>query len=90
MGSCSGGGSATLDSSDNFTSTIDIANLSAGQYCIGVDADNSADPPLTFIFNTPVNGFQAVPEPAGFVLLSTGLALVAALRLRRPSGRDSR
>jgi hypothetical protein len=53
-GSCSGGGTATLNSGDNFTGTIAIANLAPGFYCIGVDANNSSDPAVALTFNTPV------------------------------------
>jgi hypothetical protein len=80
VGSCNSRGSATLNSGDSFTSTIAIANLAPGQYCIGIDANNSSDPTFALTFNTPVSG---VPEPSGFVLLSIGLGLMGVLVLRK-------
>jgi hypothetical protein len=75
LGTCSGGGSATLNGGDSFAGTIAIANLAAGQYCIGLDANNLNDPTVTLTFNTPVEGVgQATltPEPSTFALLSLG------------------
>ena len=86
-GSCSSGGTATLNGSDSFTSTIGIANLAAGQYCIGLDANNINDPGFVLAFTTPVTG--QTPEPSGFVLLSTGLGMISALRLRRNKKRSA-
>ena len=84
VGSCSGGGTQTLDGSNNFTGTISISSLPAGQYCIGLDANNINDPPFTMVFNTPVGG---VPEPSCLVLLSTGLGTFGALRLKKNRSR---
>lgn len=80
MGSCSSGGEQTLNGTNNFTGTIAIPNLAAGQYCIGINANDPSDPPFTLVFNTPVSG---VPEPPGLVLLSVGLGVLGALRLKR-------
>jgi hypothetical protein len=43
-GFCSDGTSKTLSSGDSFASTIAIANLAPGQYCIGIDANSPSDP----------------------------------------------
>jgi hypothetical protein len=80
-GSCSSGGSATLNGPD-FTGTIAIGNLAAGQYCIGIDANDSHDPTFAINFATPVSG---VPEPSTLVLLLAGLGMVGALRFTRRS-----
>ena len=77
---CRGLDSQNLNVGDNFTSTISIANLSAGTYCIGIEADNAADPNYAITFNTPVN---TTPEPCTCVLLTSGLGLIALLRRRR-------
>ncbi|MGH9557967.1 MAG: PEP-CTERM sorting domain-containing protein, partial [Bryobacteraceae bacterium] len=61
-----------------------ISNLPAGQYCIGMDANNKNDPAFTLVFNTPVSG---VPEPSCFVLLATGLGTFGALRLKKNRSR---
>jgi hypothetical protein len=58
----------TLDA-DGFTATITIPNLAAGQYCIGIDANNVNDPTFAINFKTPMEG---VPEPSAFVLLAAG------------------
>jgi hypothetical protein len=86
-GSCSSGGTSTLNSGDSFASTISIANLAPGQYCIGIDANNSNDPAFALTFNTPVEG--VAPEPSGFVLLATGLAAIGVLRLKSMCREDS-
>jgi hypothetical protein len=86
-GTCSGGGTATLNGSDSFSSTIATANLAAGQYCIGIDANNSNDPAFALTFNTPVEGV-ATPEPSTVVLLSAGLGMIV-LRLTKRSREDS-
>ena len=74
-----------LDGSDGFTNTIGIANLAAGQYCIGINANSVNDPAFALTFNTPVTGPAPVPEPSGFVLLSIGFGMIGALRLRKRS-----
>lgn len=81
-GSCSSGGTATLNSDDSFTNTITIGDLAAGQYCIGIDANNANDPAFALTFNTPVTG-TSTPEPSGFVLLSIGLGMISFLRLTK-------
>jgi len=48
-------------------------SLPAGEYAIGIDATNPADPPFTIQFATRVNG-TAVPEPASVALVALGLA----------------
>lgn len=83
-GTCTSGGTATLDSSDSFTSTISIANLAAGEYCIGIETDSSIDPAFALTFNTPVTGSStpsAVPEPSGFVLAAIGSLLIGLRHL---------
>lgn len=91
-GTCTSGGTSTLNSADSFTGTISVNNLPAGQYCIGIDANTATDPSFFLTFNTPVNPAAAVaqlPEPSGFVLLSIGLLLTGwrflAQRRQRPS-----
>ena len=87
VGSCSAGGTATLDSSDSFTGTIAITSLAAGQYCIGINANDPHDPAFTLTFNTPVSG---VPEPATFTLVGTAsLLFFRKLRIRFGAGRTS-
>jgi hypothetical protein len=81
-------GSATLNSSDSFTGTIAIANLAAGQYCVGINTSSSIDPTFALTFNTPVNGSSTqsgVPEPSGFVLLSIGSLMICLRLLARRS-----
>jgi hypothetical protein len=79
MGSCTSGASATLNAADSFTGNISIANLAAGTYCIGLAANNPADPMYQVVFDTPVLG--DTPEPSTFMLLAAGLG-IGALRLR--------
>jgi hypothetical protein len=79
-------GSATLNSADSFTGTIAVANLAAGQYCIGINTNSSMDPAFALIFNTPVTSSSApssVPEPSGLVLLSIGLLAISCRLLAR-------
>ncbi len=83
-GGCSGGGTATLNSGDSFSSTISVANLAPGQYCIGIDANNSNDPAFTLTFNTPVDG-TPTPEPSYFVFVSIGLSAIGVLHLKKGS-----
>jgi hypothetical protein len=54
-GSCNSANIA-LASGNSFTGSIPLPNLAPGQYCIGIDADNSNDPAFTLTFNTPVQG----------------------------------
>lgn len=82
-GACTEGGSATLNNADSFTATISIANLPAGQYCIGLNANSASDPAYTLLFNTSLPA--QTPEPGSFLLLLTGCALIGA----RLSGRLS-
>ena len=91
-GACASGGTSTLNSGDSFTGTIAIANLAAGQYCIGINTNSQTDPAFLLTFNTPVTpvtGAAQTPEPSGFVLLSIGLLMIGwrllARRSRRPS-----
>jgi hypothetical protein len=89
-GTCSSAGTATLNSSDSFTSTISIANLAAGQYCIGIDTNSSVDPDFALIFNTPVTAGSApssVPEPGNVALIALGLVGIGLVRrkLARPA-----
>ncbi|MGD0297804.1 MAG: hypothetical protein ABSE86_11865 [Bryobacteraceae bacterium] len=80
-GSCGSSGTATLSGSDSFTGTIAIANLPAGQYCVGINANNPNDPTFALIFNTPVT---STPEPTGLAfLLSIGLGVLGVVRLHR-------
>ena len=74
---CSGGASETLNSVDSFTSTIAIANLAPGKYCIGLDANSLADPGFALTFNSPVSG---VPEPSALIPLSVALGMTGLLR----------
>jgi hypothetical protein len=83
-GGCSSDGTATLNSGDNFTTTISVADLAPGQYCIGIDANDANDPAFALTFNTPVDG-TATPEPSYCVLLSIGLAAIGVLHLRKRS-----
>lgn len=87
---CSSGGSGTLNGADGFSNTIAVANLPAGEYCIGIDANAASDPNFVLTFNTPVTGVPgstAVPEPSGFVSLSTILGTVTTVCLIRKRSR---
>jgi hypothetical protein len=89
-GTCTSAGTATLDSIDSFTSTIAIANLAAGQYCVGIATNSSIDPAFALTFNTPVTSSSmpsSVPEPSGLVLLPIGL-LAMSCRLLAPRSRS--
>jgi hypothetical protein len=55
-GSCNSLGSATLNANDSYIGTITSSNLSAGNYCIGIDANDSSDPTFAITFSTPVTG----------------------------------
>jgi len=78
-GTCSDGGSETLNSGDGFMSTIAVGNLAAGQYCIGIAANNSNDPAFALTFNTPVG--TAAPEPGTFLTLAAALAALGIFKL---------
>jgi hypothetical protein len=72
-------GPIPLNSGDNFSYTyVSSPLLSAGQYCIGIDANSASDPTFILNFSTPVGG---VPEPSSFVLLSISLAVISIFRL---------
>jgi len=89
IGSCDSIGSSNLSTSNNWTSIISSSNLAAGQYCIGLTATSSYDPPFTLTFDTPVS---ATPEPNGMVLVGAGLALAAigrAVARRARAGRSN-
>lgn len=83
-GGCSSGGTATLDSSDSFTSTIAISNPAAGQYCIGIDNTGTGDPGFALTFNAPIPNTGA-PEPATWTL--SGAAFAALLFCRKRKAR---
>lgn len=83
---CSDGGTATLNSGDGFTGTIAIADLAPGQYCIGLDANNSNDPTFALTFNTPVEG--TTPEPSTFLLLPVGFVTIGMLLRFTKRSRD--
>lgn len=87
-GTCSSAGTAKLNAGDSFASTIAIANLAPGQYCIGIDANSLIDPAFTLTFNTPVSGLQT-PEPSGLVMLSVGLGMLGVRRFRKCRRKDS-
>ena len=74
---CSGGASETLNSGDSFTNTIAIANLAAGQYCIGLEANSLTDPGFAMMFNTPVSG---TPEPSALIPICAALGIIGAFR----------
>jgi len=77
-GSCGSGVTETLDGGDNFMSTIAIANLAPGLYCIGIEATSPNDPAFTLTFDTPVQG--TVPEPSSLGLMLVGLGMMAVVR----------
>jgi hypothetical protein len=76
---CAVDSSATLNSGDSFSSTISIADLPAGKYCVGLDANSPNDPAFTLAFNTLVQG--GTPEPSSFLLLLAGLGMTGLLRI---------
>jgi hypothetical protein len=80
-GLCSGGASITLNQANNFTGTIAMPNLEPGEYCIGLNANNSNDPPFSLTFNTPVspaytdaffNGQQALSPVFSYLQFANG------------------
>jgi hypothetical protein len=75
--SCSNLGSQSLNSINNFSNTLSLPSLAPGQYCIGLNASDMADPNFALTFSTPVSG---APEPTTFVLLSFGMATICVLR----------
>ena len=79
IGTCSSA-PQTLNSGNNFIDTISIPNLPAGEYCIGLNADNPNDPSFSLVFDTPVTG---VPEPSAFVLFSIGLGTLSVFRPKK-------
>jgi hypothetical protein len=80
-GTCDSIAMVTLNNGNGYSGTITNSNLAAGQYCIGVFANNPADPNYTLSFNTPVTAAQT-PEPAGVVLFLMGALTVGLLRVR--------
>jgi hypothetical protein len=56
---------------------VQSANLAAGQYCIGLDANSPNDPSFSLTFSSPVD---STPEPGSVVLLAAGLACLGGLR----------
>jgi hypothetical protein len=77
VGSCDSIGTSNLSMSDNWSSLLSSGNLAPGQYCIGLTATSSFDPPFTLTFVTPVS---AAPEPNAVTLVAVGLALAAIRR----------
>jgi hypothetical protein len=77
VGTCNTLASTTLNGANNYTGSISQGNLSAGSYCIGIDQTAGSDPTYALTFQTPLN---STPEPGTFVLLSGGLAGLAAAR----------
>ena len=82
FGSCNTLASVTLDNSNGYTGTISQGNLSASNYCIGIDQTAGSDPGYVTTFVTPLS---AAPEPAAFVLVAGGLAALCAVRRLRNS-----
>lgn len=80
VGSCAST-AVDLDSTDYFSGNISLANLPAGEYCIGIYSDSPDDPAFSLIFNTPVSG--STPEPSVFILLSIGLGMIGFSGLSR-------
>jgi hypothetical protein len=83
VGSCNTVASATLNGTDNYTGSISQGNLSAGNYCIGIDQTAGSDPNYALTFQTPLS---TAPEPTAFVLVSGGFAVLLAVRRRRSKG----
>jgi hypothetical protein len=90
IGGCNSLGSATLNSVDNFTGTVgNNANLAAGQYCIGIDANTVGDPGFGITFNTPVEGIAPVsPEPSTFAMLLAGTGMMISVFRRKKRSRE--
>lgn len=84
-GSCNTLSSQTLNTGDNFSGTISLGNLAAGQYCIGLSEVSGTDPDFALTFNTPVN---TAPEPSGFLLLSGGLGMIVLRYTKRGKRRS--
>jgi hypothetical protein len=83
--SCTNLGSQSLDSSDNFSGALSLPNLAPGQYCVGLNASDLADPDFKLTFDTPIS---STPEPASVGLVLAGLAAILGIRLKSlPKGR---
>jgi hypothetical protein len=80
IGSCNTLASATLDGTNSYTGTISEGTLSAGNYCLGIDQTAGSDPGYTMTFATPLS---AAPEPAAFLLVGGGLAVLWSIRRQR-------
>ena len=71
---CNSIGSQTLNSGDGFSNTISDAEMPAGEYCIGLDANSANDPNFSLTFSGPVG---ETPEPGTFMLLLGGFVTMA-------------
>jgi hypothetical protein len=75
---CDSGSAAILDDGNDFSGSIRSANVSSGEYCIGIkNYGLPADPSFELIFNTPLPA-SPTPEPSGLVLLVAGLGTLGA------------
>jgi hypothetical protein len=82
-GTCTGGASKTLSDAGplSFMGTIAIASLPPGEYCIGVNANNSNDASFALSFNPPLSavyadaffdGQYALGSPWNYLLFGDG------------------
>jgi hypothetical protein len=82
-GACTGGASQTLSTHGplSFLGTITVPSLPPGEYCIGIDANNSSEPPFLLNFSPPVsaiypdaffNGEQALSSMWSYLQLPDG------------------
>ena len=82
IGTCNALAIAALDSTNNYTGSISQGNLSAGNYCIGINQTAGSDPNYAMTFDTPLS---TSPEPSTFVVVAIGFALLWAVRRKRQS-----
>jgi len=85
VGTCNSLASEAL-SGPGFSGNISFADLGAGQYCLGLDANNPLDPMYSLTFNTPI---APTPEPSGLGLLSAGLVMIGLVRHARRARQHS-
>ena len=80
LNSCTNLGSQSLNSTDNFIGDLSLPNLAPGQYCVGLNASDLADPDFKLTFNAPIS---SAPEPTSIGLVLAGLAAIGLRRVAR-------
>ena len=75
-----------LDQMNGFIGSLNVSNLAAGRYAVGLAADVNVDPDFTIRFDAPVGlaVTPAVPEPATWGMMILGMGLIgSAMRLKQ-------